>query len=192
MGTQTAIARKILDGKADYILALKGNQGTLREDAEHLTNTSRLVAESEDVDKGHGRVETRRCHAYLPDEFLRTAHDWPGLRTVVKVTATRFATSTGDASAEARYYISSLDPGQSFNELIRSHLGVENSLHWVLDMTFREDAQRKRAGNSAQNFALVRKFALNILKTDKGKGSIVTKRLKAGWNINYLFSLIAI
>lgn len=146
------------------------NQGTLREDAEHLTNTSRPVAESEDVDKSHGRVETRRCQAYLPDEFLRTAHDWPGLRTVVKVTATRFTTSTGDASTEVRYYISSLDPGQPFNELIRSHLGVENSLHWVLDMTFCEDAQHKRAGHSAQNSALVREVRSQHPQDRQGKG----------------------
>ena len=192
MGTQTAIAKKITEGGANYILALKGNQGTLRQDAELLTKVSKPVAEIETFDKGHGRIETRRCQIYLPDEYILQNHDWPGLKTIVKLTATRYIVQDGSESTETRYYISSLDQNQPFDKYIRDHWAVENSLHWVLDMSFREDSQRKRAGNSAQNFALVRKFALNILKKDKGKGSLVTKRLKAGWNIDYLFSLIAI
>ena len=192
MGTQKAIAQKIRDNGADYILALKGNQGTLRQDAELVAKNSRPVSESETVDKGHGRVETRRCQVYLPDEYICENHEWPDFKTIVKITATRFNSLEGSESTEVRYYISSLDQGQPFGEYIRGHWAVENSLHWVLDMSFGEDYHRKRAGNSAQNFALARKLALNILKKDKGKGSLVTKRLKAGWDMNYLLSLLKI
>lgn len=192
MGTQKAIAQKIRDNGADYILALKGNQGTLRQDAELVAKNSRPVGESETVDKGHGRVEIRKCQVYLPDEYIRENHEWTDLRTIVKVTATRYNVLEECETTEIRYYISSLSQDQPFGEYIRDHWAVENSLHWVLDMSFGEDRHRKRAGNSAQNFAIVRKFALNILKKDKGKGSLVTKRLKAGWDTNYLLSLLTI
>ena len=192
MGTQKAIVQKIRHSGADYILALKGNQGTLRQDAELVTKSSRPVGESESVDKGHGRVETRKCRVYLPDEYICENHEWPGLKTIVKVTATRRNTLQGSESTEVRYYISSLSQNQPFGEYIRDHWSVENSLHWVLDMSFGEDLHRKRAGNSAQNFAIVRKLALNILKKDNGKGNLVTKRLKVGWDSNYLFSLLTI
>lgn len=192
MGTQTAIAEKIVDGGADYILALKGNQGTLLQDAELMEKEARPVAETEEVDKGHGRVETRRCTVFEPTEWIRENHHWKGLRTIVKVTATRWNAVSKEEVSETRWYISSLGKDARFVQHIRSHWHVENSLHWVLDMTFGEDQQRKRAGMAAENFALVRKFSLNILKRDKGKGSLVTKRLKAGWSIDYLFSLLEI
>lgn len=192
MGTQTAIVEKIVDGGADYILALKGNQGTLLQDAELMEKEARPVAETEEVDKGHGRVETRRCTVFEPTEWIRENHHWKGLRTIVKVTATRWNAVSKEEVSETRWYISSLGKDARFVQHIRSHWHVENSLHWVLDMTFGEDQQRKRAGMAAENFALVRKFSLNILKRDKGKGSLVTKRLKAGWSIDYLFSLLEI
>ena len=192
MGTQTAIAGKIVDGKADYILALKGNQGTLLQDAELMGKEARPVAESADVDKGHGRVETRRCAVYEPTEWIRENHQWKGLRTIVKLTATRWNAVSKEEVSETRWYISSLGKDADFIRHIRGHWGVENSLHWVLDMTFGEDQQRKRAGKAAENFSLIRKCSLNILKRDKGKGSLVTKRLKASWSINYLFSLLEI
>ena len=109
-----------------------------------------------------------------------------------EITAVRWNAITREESAETRWYISSLGKDADYIRHIRKHWGVENSLHWVLDMSFGEDRQRKRAGMSAGNFALVRKFSLNILKRDKGKGSFVTKRLKAGWSIDYLFSLLEI
>lgn len=190
MGTQTDIAERIINGKADYILALKGNQGTTLQDAEFTERDSQPVACHEDVDKGHGRVETRICKVYEPSSWFLRDHEWKGLKTLVKITATRWNAVSGEEASETRWYISSLDKDADFIGLIRSHWHVENSLHWVLDMTFGEDRQRKRAGKAAENFALVRKFSLNILKRDKGKGSLVTKRLKAAWSIDYLFSLL--
>lgn len=192
MGTQTAIAEKIVGGGADYILALKGNQGTLLQDPQLMEKEARPVAESEEVDKGHGRVETRTCQVYEPTEWIRRNHEWEGLQSLVKITAVRWNAITREESAETRWYISSLGKDADYIRHIRRHWGVENSLHWVLDMSFGEDRQRKRAGMSAENFALVRKFSLNILKRDKGKGSFVTKRLKAGWSIDYIFSLLEI
>lgn len=192
MGTQTAIAEKIVDGGADYILALKGNQGTLLQDAELMEKEGRPVSESEEVDKGHGRVETRSCKVYRPTEWIRQNHGWKGLQSIVKITAVRWNAISKEETTETRWYISSLGSEADFISHIRSHWGVENSLHWVLDMSFGEDRQRKRAGMAAENFALVRKFSLNILRRDKGKGSLVTKRLKAGWSIDYLFSLLEI
>ena len=192
MGTQTAIAEKIVDGGADYILALKGNQGTLLQDAELMEREAAPVSESEEVDKGHGRVETRSCKVYEPTEWIRQNHEWKGLQSIVKITAVRWNAVSKEEAVETRWYISSLDSKADFIRYIRGHWGVENSLHWVLDMSFGEDRQRKRAGMAAENFALVRKFSLNILRRDKGKGSLVTKRLKAGWSIDYLFSLLEI
>ena len=192
MGTQTAIAEKIVDGGADYILALKGNQGTLLQDAQLMEKETRPVSESEEVDKGHGRVETRICKVYEPTEWIRRNHEWKGLQSIVKITAVRWNAVSGEETTETRWYISSLDSGADYIRHVRNHWTVENSLHWVLDMSFGEDRQRKRAGMSAENFALVRKFSLNILKRDNGKGSLVTKRLKAGWSIDYLFSLLEI
>ena len=213
MGTQTAIAEKIVDGGADYILALKGNQGTLLQDAELMEREAAPVSESEEVDKGHGRVETRSCKVYEPTEWIRQNHEWKGLQSIVKITAVRWNAVSKEETVETRWYISSLDSKADFIRYIRGHWGVENSLHWVLDMSFGEDRQRKRAGMAAENFALVRKFSLNILRRDKGKGSLVTflllrciiglrrdkgkgsfvtKRLKAGWSIDYLFSLLEI
>ena len=192
MGTQTAIAEKIVGGGADYILALKGNQGMMLQDAELMEKEVRPVSETEEVDKGHGRVETRTCKVYEPTEWIRQNHDWKGLQSIVKITAVRWNAVSKEETAETRWYISSLSREADFIRHIRSHWGVENSLHWVLDMSFGEDRQRKRAGMAAENFALVRKFSLNILKRDKGKGSLVTKRLKAGWSIDYLFSLLEI
>lgn len=192
MGTQTAIAEKIVGSGADYILALKGNQGTLLQDAELMEKEARPISMSEEVDKGHGRVETRTCKVYEPTEWIRQNHPWKGLRSIVRIDAVRWNAISGEESAETRWYISSLGRDADFIRHIRSHWAVENSLHWVLDMSFGEDRQRKRAGMAAENFALVRKFSLNLLKRDKGKGSLVTKRLKAGWSIDYLFSLLEI
>ncbi|GHT26327.1 hypothetical protein AGMMS4957_21800 [Bacteroidia bacterium] len=113
---------------------------------------------------------------------------WKSLQTIIKITATREVAAKG--TTEVRLYISSLDTLQPFNQYIREHWGGENSLHWTLDMVFREDEQRKRTKHAAENFALIRKIALNLLKKDKGKESLVSKRLKAGWNKEFLLNLI--
>jgi predicted transposase YbfD/YdcC len=113
------------------------------------------------------------------------------LQTVIKITATRDFPS-GKAEQHERFYISSLETKKDFNTLIRSHWGIENKLHWVLDTIFREDEQRKRAKHAAKNFAMVRKIALNLLKKDTGKESLRSKRLKAAWSRDYLIKLMKI
>lgn len=191
MGTQKDIAGKIVEAGADYILAVKGNQETLLEDVKALCGYERPAAEDTDVDKGHGRIEERLCQAFEPDAIIRADHkDWPELKTVVKVRATR--TVDGEQSAEERFYISSLPAGSHFNTYIRSHWEVENKLHWTLDMTFGEDGQRKRSRMAAQNFSILTKFALNLLKKDKSKASLRNKRLKAAWDWNFLMHLLQI
>ena len=190
MGTQTAIAKKIKEKEADYILAVKGNQKTLLEEVEATCKNNRPVKDSSEVEKGHGRIETRRCEVFEKGLIVDFEDRWEGLKSVIKITATR---EIGEKrTSEVRYYISSLNTSQPFNSYIRDHWKVENSLHWTLDMVFREDEQRKRNSRSAENFAIVRKITLNLLKKDKGKGSLVTKRLRAAWDKDYLIKLLQI
>lgn len=186
MGTQTEIAKKIVDNNADYILAVKGNQKELSEDVKMTCSAKRAVSDSSTIEKGHGRIETRRC------EVFKTGYvdnkRWLGIKSVIKITSTREIAEK--IETQERFYISSLDVNNDFNTLIRSHWCVENNLHWVLDMVFREDEQRKRAKHAAQNFSIVRKIALNLLKKDTTKGSLKSKRLKAAWNKQFLIDII--
>jgi predicted transposase YbfD/YdcC len=186
-GTQTAIVDQIIEKGGDYILAVKGNQPTLHENVQKICNNDKALFDSTITEKNHGRIETRRAEIFNNDP--NHGKRWKSLKTVVKITATR-EFPNGDTTSQERYYISSLEPDCDFNQYIRSHWEIENKLHWVLDMTFREDAERKRAKHAAANFAIVRKIALNILKKDKGKGSLKGKRLKAAWNDDFLVNLL--
>jgi predicted transposase YbfD/YdcC len=188
MGTQTAIVKKIIEKEGDYILAVKENQKTLLEEIESTCRRDKPVADYTEIEKGHGRIETRRCEVFEKGLIVDFENRWEGLQSIIKITATR---ETGDKkSTEERFYISSLDTEQPMNQYIRSHWGVENSLHWTLDMVFREDEQRKREKHAAENFAIVRKIALNLLKKDTGKESLRSKRLKAAWNKDFLIELL--
>lgn len=190
MGTQKDIAKKVIDKNADYVLALKGNQSYLKQDVESLCKRSKPDWENELVEKGHGRIESRRCEVYKQLDLLEDVDNWPGFKSVIKVIAKRQLRDK--QTSETRYYISSLDhDAKDFNKYIRQHWSVENNLHWTLDMTFREDEQRKRIKYAAQNFAIIRKIALNLLKKEGGmKLSLKTKRLKAGWDNNYLLKIL--
>jgi predicted transposase YbfD/YdcC len=190
MGTQTAIARKIIENGGDYILAVKGNQGSLEEEVRATCGRNVPVSDTCEVEKGHGRIETRRCEVFEKGLIVDESR-WEHLSTVIKITSTREFPS-GKTETQQRYYISSLKANNDFNRHIRSHWEVENKLHWVLDMTFREDEQRKRAKHAAANFAIVRKIGLNLLKKDAGKESLRSKRLKAAWNKNFLLKLLEI
>jgi predicted transposase YbfD/YdcC len=192
MGTQKHIAATIIDNDANYILALKGNQGYLKEDVESLCKRMKPDSENEVVEKGHGRIETRNCKVFQQIQLLENLQDWKGLQSVVQITSTREIRDK--KTTEIRQYICSLlSNATAFNKYIRLHWGVENSLHWTLDMTFREDEQRKREKNSAQNFAVIRKIVLNLLKQENSnKLSLRTKRLKAGWDNNFLLKILAI
>jgi predicted transposase YbfD/YdcC len=189
MGRQTAIATKIIEEGGDYILAVKDNQKGVREEVEATCNRNRPFKDTTDVEKGHGRIETRRCQVFEKGLIVDFQGRWTGLQTIIKITSTREIKNK--STTENRYYISSLDAEQPFNQHIRSHWAVENSLHWTLDMVFREDEQRKRDKKAAENFAIVRKIALNLLKKDNAtKASLVSKRLKAAWNKDYIVELL--
>jgi predicted transposase YbfD/YdcC len=189
MGTQRVIAEKIIEKGGDYILAVKGNQGGLEEEVKTTCKVTRSVSDTTTVEKDHGRIETRRCEVFKKGDIVDFENVWKVVQTVVKITATRELSNKTETFE--RYYISSLSPdNKDFNKYIRDHWGVENGLHWVLDMVFREDEQRKREGHSAKNFAIIRKIVLDLLKKDKEKISIQRKRLKAAWNKQYIINLL--
>lgn len=192
MGTQKSIAKKIIDSKADYILALKGNHAFMLEDAMALINHTSPNTEDQTIEKGHGRIETRKCEVYSNLDLLDEKDQWAGLESIIKVTAQREI--KGKITSETRYYIGSLlDHAATYNTNIRFHWGIENKLHWVLDMIFREDEQRKRNKYAAQNFAIIRKIALNLLRKEDSKNmSLKTKRLKAGWSNEFLLKILTI
>ena len=189
MGTQRTIAEKIIDEGGDYILAVKGNQGGLEEEIKTTCKITRSVSDTTTVEKDHGRIETRRCEVFKKGYIVDFENVWKGLQTVVKITATREFPNKIETCE--RYYISSLSSdNKEFNKYIRDHWGIENGLHWTLDMVFREDEQRKREGHSAKNFAIVRKMGLNLLKKYPEKISIQRKRLKAAWDNEYLLKIV--
>lgn len=195
MGCQRAIAAQIVDGDGDYVLALKANHPELLEDViDCFAMAEQPDASQRTVEKDHGRLEVRVC-ATISDPAVITWLDagarWPGLRTIARVTATR-RVGTQEPTTSVRYYLSSL-PGdaQPIAEAVRSHWGIENSLHWVLDMAFREDESRAYKGDSAQNLAVLRKLALTLIQQDRTrKIGVKASRLKAGWDTGYLLHLL--
>lgn len=192
MGCQKSIAEKIVEKKADYILAVKENQQLLLDDIKDSFRMLTADTVAEEIDCGHGRVERRRCAVLGDLTLLDKPGDWKGLRSLVRIEAQRFHKATGKTEQETRYYISSLAPNAArLNQLVRQHWGIENKLHWVLDVAFGEDLSRKRAGNAAQNFSLLNRIALNLLKQETTlKRGIKGKRLKAAWNPAYLLKLL--
>jgi len=197
MGCQREIARKIIDKKADYILALKGNQGTLREDVELFVNEQKAngfkhttISGCETVDGDHGRIETRTCTAIHDVAWLQERHDWPGLQGVVMVESQREI--DGKTQRETRFYITSLVLlANLIGPMIRDHWAVENSLHWVMDMMFRDDECRIRTQNAPANFTTLRHMAQNLYRKAPSKDSLRLKRKTAAWDDDYLITLIA-
>jgi len=193
IGCQKTIANQIVGKQADYILAVKENQGELLENVRDSFQLLAATSVSQEVDCGHGRVEQRLCSVIADLSMVERAAQWTSLQSLVRVQAERFSKSTGASERETRYYISSLAPeAPRINRAIRQHWHIENKLHWVLDVGFHEDHSRKRAGHAAQNFSLMNRIALNLLKQDKtSKRGVPGKRLKAGWDNQYLISLLA-
>jgi predicted transposase YbfD/YdcC len=194
IGCQKAIAEKIVDNQADYILAVKENQPSLLADIQDSFQMLTADSIDEQIDCGHGRVERRRCSVVADLSLLDHVAEWAGLHSLVRIQAERYHKATGKTEREIRYYISSLKPdAQRLNIAIRQHWGIENKLHWVLDVAFGEDLSRKRAGHAAQNFSLLNRIALNLLKQDKtSKLGIHGKRLQAAWNHDYLLQLLGV
>jgi len=194
MGCQKDIVDAIIRQEADYILALKGNQGNLHQQTEDSFRFLQVKSVCEEIDTGHGRVERRTCSVIDDLSMVEDKSQWKNLQSLVKIESERYFKSTGTTENETRFYISSLPANASIlNKSIRSHWGIENSLHWILDVAFNEDNSRKRAGYAAQNFSILNRIALNILKNEiTSKLGIKGKRLKAGWDNNYLEKILKI
>ena len=192
LGCQRAIAEKIVAKNADYILAVKENQGHLLDEIKDSFQMLTADAVAEEIDYGHGRVEQRRCAVIADLSLLEKVTEWSSLQGLVRIESERYHKATGETEREIRYYITSLAPdAERLNRAIRQHWGIENKLHWVLDVGFGEDLDRKRAGHAAQNFSVLNRIALNLLKQDKSsKRGIHGKRLKAGWDNDYLLHLL--
>ena len=193
MGCQQEIARKIIEQEADYILAVKENQKQLHQDIvdEFRFGKNIQVDLSEDLD--HGRIETRKCSVITDFRFIENKQEWTGIKSIVKIESIReFKNSDKPNETATRYYISSLLTGaKQLQRTIRLHWGIENKLHWVLDVAFSEDASRKRTGNASQNFSVLSKIALNLLKKEtSAKQGIKGKRLKAAYDQDYLLKVL--
>lgn len=190
MGTQKKIAGQVVSAQGDYILSLKENQGALYGQVTSLFNTYKEDSYSQDLDKGHGRIETRTCKVIRQLNWIDEKVHWSKLSSVIKISSQRVIGEK--SSLQDRYYISSLASDAAyFNQAIRSHWEIENKLHWQLDVGFKEDYSTARNGQAAQNLAVVRKMALNILKADKSsKASLKAKRMNAGWNETYLIKIL--
>lgn len=196
MGTQTDIAKKIIERGADYILAVKENQKQLLEEIIDEFKFCKDIKVDTDFDIGHGRIETRKCSVISKFSFIdNQSNKWTNLNQIIKIESIReFKNSDKPTERATRYYISSLEnTAKEYQKNIRSHWGVENKLHWTLDVAFSEDASRKRNKNAAQNYSTILKIALNLLKNEKTeRQGIAGKRLKAAWNENYLLKVLSV
>ena len=203
LGCQTAIAAQIVAQGADYVLALKDNHPALHErvrlafvDADAAVGTTLPLGDLPShvtTDKGHGRIEQRRCLAIGDPDYLAYVdpdHAWPNLRSVVRIESTR---RVGEAvTTDARHYLSSRPAdARALNQAIRGHWGIENRLHWVLDVAFREDDCRVRVGHAPENLAIIRHFTLNLLRQERSQRSgLATKRLRAALDESYLRTVL--
>jgi len=198
MGCQTAIAGKAIENDADYVFVVKENQGRLFETIQELFDDPDEIRwvdcdYHKTVDKDHGRVEIRQCWTTSDPEYLQyiaSFADWKGLQSIGMIQAERRLGE--EKSVKQRYFISSLESNaKQLLHAARTYWEIENKVHWVLDITFREDDCRVRKGNGPQNFAVLRHIALNLLRREStAKCSIRAKRLKAGWDHDYLLKVL--
>jgi predicted transposase YbfD/YdcC len=195
-GCQKTIAAQIVEGKGDYVLALKGNHGKLLHDVQF-----RLTCDMEDdfadtpvsrhveVEKGHGRLEERRYYQITAPSYLHGRSQWKGLKTIGA--AVRIYEENGVTKTDTRYYLSSLRRnGKRFANAVRNHWSIENSLHWSLDMNYREDECRIRDRTFSENLSWLRRFTLSLIKQHPGKQSNIMKRRMAGWSIDFLMQIL--
>lgn len=192
MGCQKKIAKCIVDKKANYVLALKENQPDLLEEVIDEFRFSSIEKANTNLDFGHGRIETRVCSVIKNFDLVNSHKAWPAMTSIIRIESVREFKGKDKVEKSCRYYISSLDDSaERFQEIIRSHWAIENKLHWTLDVAFREDFNRKRSSNAAQNFSLLNKIALNLAKKEASKKLGVKSKLKiAGWDENYLLKIL--
>jgi predicted transposase YbfD/YdcC len=196
MGCQRAIAQKIIDKKADYVFGLKGNQGTLREDVELFVTEQRTknfadttISRAETIDADNGRIETRATIVIHDVGWIQERHGWPGLNAIAIVESTR--ETGGVIEKDTRFYITSLVMlAHLLGPVIRSHWAIENSLHWVMDMVFRDDECRVRTNHAPTNFTTIKHMACNLLRRPSSKDSMRVRRKVAGWDDDFLASLV--
>ena len=196
MGCQRKICQQIIDQRGDYVIGLKGNQGTLREDVELFFDELRergiadgFIKQNQTVDGDHGRLEMRKHTVITHLDWLNQRHKWPGLKSVCMVEYSHEI--KGKTKTVRRYYISSLNVApEKMADYIRNHWQIENNLHWVMDMTYRQDECRIRTGNAAANFATIKHAANNLLQKAPGKKSLPMKRHSAAWDDDYLEKII--
>lgn len=198
MGCNPGIAQGILDAKADYLLAVKDNQPTLHKEIESYFETAPEgeVEVCEDIDKGHGRLEFRACRVSKQVDWLAAERSYPGAFRFPEVAAiavidTRVEHKGKVATARRSYIASRPLSATALAEAVRSHWAIENNLHWTLDVAFKEDLSRLRKGHGAKNMAVVRHFAINLVRDVKDKRSIKTRRKRAAWDPNYLRAILA-
>ncbi|MEI8343213.1 MAG: ISAs1 family transposase [Verrucomicrobiota bacterium] len=196
MGCQRDIAKKILEKKADYVLALKGNQSSLRQDVEEFVAEQKTkgfedtkISQDETVDGDHGRIETRKTTVIHDVDWVQDRHSWPGMKSIVMVESIREISNK--IETETRFYITSLALlAVLVGPIVRSHWAIENSLHWVMDMIFRDDECRVRTENAPANFTTIKHMALNLIRKAPGKDSLRVRRKVAAWDDDFLASLI--
>lgn len=201
MGTQKDIAAAIVEKGADYLLALKGNQGNLHDEvveAFERFDAKKVAQVDDDLSMDHGRIEQRICYAVPAKDFISpdVLKLWKKLTTIIKIEAYvtyKNGKNAGKQTYEERYYISCLDQDAAkINHAVRSHWGIETKLHWVLDIAFREDDSRVRKDHAPENLAIIRHIAVNKLKNETSlKRGIKAKRKKAGWDEQYLLKVLA-
>ena len=188
MGCQKEIAKQITDAEADYVFGLKGNQSSLHDDVRLYFETERATQKMVTHDKGHGRIETREYSLETEIDWLSQKPDWVGLKAIGMVKSSVLEKDV--LREESRYFVTSLADVKVFAEAVRAHWGIENSLHYCLDVTFHEDACRTRKDNSAENFSVIRKIALNILKAFPVKMSLARKRRKCEYDADFMADVL--
>jgi predicted transposase YbfD/YdcC len=191
MGTQQQIAQAIIAKDADYVLAVKGNQGALEEQIVRSFGTEAVADSYTTTEKDHGRIEIRKAEVITDLKWLEAPQKWNNLRALLKITSTRTVVAEQKTGTDVRYFImSQAFTAQESLHIVRSHWGIENQLHWSLDVTFGEDSNRNRTKNAAENFAFINRIALNLLKKEPTKRSIKHKRHKANRSNSYLNSVL--